>query len=105
MKIERQLHIILQVLRRGAGDTHPTMVVLPEVLLVSAWATPKKRALVKRLCAVNRAMADFSTRCQTKDLSQGNHERIHPLKYQRLFSCLILCLLIIRQPAFQLGVA
>lgn len=48
MKIERQLQIILQVFRRGAGDTHPTMVVLLEVLLVSAWATPEKRALMIR---------------------------------------------------------
>lgn len=56
-EIERQLQIILQVLWRGAGDIHPTIVVLLAVLLDSAWVTPKKRALMMRVRAANVVMA------------------------------------------------
>lgn len=62
MKIERQLQIILQVLRRGAGATHPTIVVLLAVLLDSAWATPDRRPPMMRSGAVNKFMVSLSVR-------------------------------------------
>jgi hypothetical protein len=96
MKIDRQLQIILQVLRRGAGDTHPTIVVLSAVLLDCARTVADDMALSISTRGLNEIMV--------KEF--GVYEKIQVLIWQSfVFSSAHQVVLIISQPHFQLFVA